>query len=69
MRCKAKKEKKSRHFTMVLLDEKQWVQIFSNFRKVFISEKYSKPEKKLYYIYFIIKEQFFGVLVGFPSIF
>ena len=37
MRCKAKK-KKSRHFTMVLLDETKWVDIFSDFRKVFISE-------------------------------
>ena len=38
MRCKAKKKKKSRHFTMVLLDEIKWVDIFSDFRKVFISE-------------------------------
>ena len=33
MRCKAKKKKKSRHFTMVLLDEIQWVQYFLIFEK------------------------------------
>ena len=48
MRCKAKKRKKSRHFTMVLLDEIQWVHISSDLQEVFISEKKQKEHFTMY---------------------